>query len=67
MVIVGAYRSPITKGKKGGLKDTAVEVMLSQTLKGALQRTGVDPKLCEDLAVGNVLMPGAGAFIARAA
>lgn len=33
VVICSAVRTPITKGKRGGLKDTAVEVMLSTVLR----------------------------------
>lgn len=33
VVICSAVRTPITKGKKGGLKNTAPEVLLSVVLK----------------------------------
>ena len=33
VVICSAVRTPITKGKKGGLKDTAPEYMLSVVLR----------------------------------
>jgi acetyl-CoA acyltransferase 1 len=67
VVIVAAYRTPLTKAGKGGLKDTAPEILLSTVLKGLVQRTKVDAKLIEDMMVGNCLQPGAGALIARAA
>ena len=67
VVICAAYRTPLTKAAKGGLKDTAPEILLSTVLRGLIQKTGVDVKLIEDMMVGNCLQPGAGALIARAA
>jgi acetyl-CoA acyltransferase 1 len=65
VVIVSALRTPLTKSKKGGLKDTAPEVLLSHVLKGVIAQSGIDPSLIEDIQVGNVLQPGAGALTAR--
>lgn len=41
--------------------------MLGAVLKETIARTKVDPKLVEDIAVGNVLPPGGGATVARMA
>ena len=60
VVICGAVRTPLTKAKRGGFKDTPCEVMLTACLKGLLERTKVDPSLVEDIVVGNVNQPGAG-------
>lgn len=57
----------LAQGKKGGFKDTAPEELLEAVLKESVRRTGVDPKLIEDIAVGNVLPPGGGANVARMA
>lgn len=51
----------------GGLKDACPEDMLAAVLKGVIERSGIDPKLIEDVAVGNVLPPGGGATVARMA
>jgi acetyl-CoA acyltransferase 1 len=67
VVIVSALRTPMTRAKKGPLRQTAPEMLLSHVFKSTLERTKLDPKLVEDVQVGNVLMPGAGAFNARAA
>ncbi|KAK9478532.1 Thiolase, N-terminal domain-containing protein [Lipomyces japonicus] len=67
VVIVGAYRTAITKGGKGGFKDTAPCDLLVGVLKGLLEKTKIDPSLIEDVAVGNVLSAGAGAAEYRAA
>ncbi|KAK9322950.1 Thiolase, N-terminal domain-containing protein [Lipomyces orientalis] len=67
VVIVAAYRTAITKGGRGGFKDTAASDLLVGVLKGLLDRTKIDPKLIEDIGVGNVLAPGAGATEYRAA
>lgn len=62
-----AVRTPITKAKKGGLKDACPEDLLAAVFKAVVERSGVDPALVEDIAVGNVLPPGGGATVARMA
>lgn len=41
--------------------------MLAAVFKGVIERSGIDPALVEDVAVGNVLPPGGGATVARMA
>ncbi|CAG8534498.1 4268_t:CDS:2 [Ambispora gerdemannii] len=67
VVIVAAVRTPLTRAKKGGFKDTLPEEILAAAFKGLLERSKIDPKLIEDVAVGNVLPAGGGATVARAA
>ncbi|KAF9043883.1 thiolase, partial [Panaeolus papilionaceus] len=67
VVIVSAVRSAITKGKKGGFKDTRPEVILSHVLRASYTKINLDPKLIEDISVGNVLPPAGGASAARMA
>ncbi|KAK9458971.1 Thiolase, N-terminal domain-containing protein [Lipomyces oligophaga] len=67
VVICGAYRTALTKGGRGGFKDTAGADLLVGVLKGLIEKTGVDPKFVEDVCVGNVLAPGSGATEHRAA
>ncbi|CAE6467011.1 hypothetical protein ACGC1H_003456 [Rhizoctonia solani] len=67
VVIVSALRTAITKAKKGGFKDTMPEELLSNVLKAVYTSAKLDPKLIEDVAVGNVLPPGGGATAARMA
>ncbi|KAK0488441.1 Thiolase, N-terminal domain-containing protein [Armillaria novae-zelandiae] len=67
VVIVCALRSAITKSRKGGFKDTRPEEILSSVLKAVYTRANLDPKLIEDIAVGNVLPPSGGASAARMA
>ena len=62
-----ALRTPVTRARRGGLKDVHAEMMLATVLKGVLTKTGIDPKLIEDVVVGNVLPPGGGATVARMA
>ena len=62
-----AVRTPITKARKGGLKDACPEDLLSHVFKAVIQKSGIDPALVEDVAVGNVLPPGGGATVARMA
>ena len=67
VVIVAAVRSAITKGMKGGFKDTRPEEYLSAILGAVWKKAGIDPALIEDIAVGNALPPGGGALTARMA
>ncbi|KAF2449352.1 3-ketoacyl-CoA thiolase [Karstenula rhodostoma CBS 690.94] len=67
IVITAALRTPITKGGKGGFKDTAAADLLHGAFKALIQRSGIDPALVEDIAVGAVLAPGGGATEFRAA
>jgi acetyl-CoA acyltransferase 1 len=60
VVICAAVRTPLTKGKRGGLKDTAPEVMLSTVLREAAARAKISTSKIQDIAVGNNLQPGAG-------
>lgn len=62
-----ALRTAITKGGKGGFKDTAAADLLHGAFRALIQRSGIDPKLVEDIAVGAVLAPGGGATEFRAA
>ncbi|KAG7388268.1 3-ketoacyl-CoA thiolase, peroxisomal [Phytophthora boehmeriae] len=67
VVIVSALRTPITKARRGGFKDTTPDVLLGHVLQAVLKQAKVDPKLVGDVVVGNVLQPGAGAGMARMA
>ena len=67
VVIVSAVRTPLTKARKGGLKDTLPEDMLKVVLQEVVKRGKVDPALIGDIHVGNVLPAGGGATINRMA
>lgn len=67
VVIVSYARTAMTKAKKGAQRDTAPEAMLAVVLKDVIKKGGVDAKLVEDVCVGNVLQPGAGAHTSRMA
>jgi len=67
IVIVCAVRTAIGKANRGVFKDTHPEDLLAAVLKGIIEKTKIDPKLVEDISVGNVLPPGGGATIARMA
>ncbi|KAJ8652630.1 hypothetical protein O0I10_011708 [Lichtheimia ornata] len=54
VVVVAAVRTAMTKGRKGGLKNTRADELLSFVFKGIIERTGIDPKLVQDICVGNV-------------
>lgn len=65
VVIVSALRTAITRARKGPFQSTLPEEMLAPVFKAIIQRTGLDPKLVEDITVGNVLPQGSGATNAR--
>ena len=67
VVIVSAIRTAITKARKGPFKDTYPEHLLSHVLRAAYASVHLDPKLIEDISVGNVLSAGGGANAARMA
>lgn len=67
IVVTCALRTPITKGGRGGFKDTASADLLYGAFKALIERSGIDPSLVEDIAVGAVLAPGGGATEFRAA
>lgn len=60
VVICSAVRTPLTKAKRGGLRNTPPEFMLSVALKAAYERAKVQPNQIQDIAVGNNLQTGAG-------
>ncbi|BFZ60494.1 3-ketoacyl-CoA thiolase with broad chain length specificity [Saitoella coloradoensis] len=67
VVVVSALRSALTKGGKGGFKDTQASDILAGVLKATITKSGINPSLVQDIAVGSVLPPGGGATEFRAA
>ncbi|KAK7553565.1 Thiolase, N-terminal domain-containing protein [Phyllosticta citricarpa] len=67
IVVTCALRTPITKGGRGGFKDTQASDLLYGAFKNLIARSKIDPKVVEDIAVGTVLAPGGGATEFRAA
>ena len=54
VVITLAIRTPLTKGGKGGLKDTPLDGILYKILVEVVNRSRIDPQMVEDICVGNV-------------
>ena len=54
VVITMAIRTPLTKGKKGGMKDTSLDFMVYSLLKEMRERMNVDPAIVQDISLGNV-------------
>ena len=67
IVVTCALRTAITKGGKGGFKDTDAADLLVGAFKALIERSKIDPAKVEDVAVGTVLAPGGGATEFRAA
>ncbi|KAJ5702789.1 hypothetical protein N7488_010337 [Penicillium malachiteum] len=66
VVITYLARTPLTKARKGGLKDTTVDNLLISLLTAVRENSKIDPNLVEDVSVGNCLAQGA-AYMARSA
>jgi acetyl-CoA acyltransferase 1 len=68
IVLVSFARTAMTRAKKGPQKDTAPEAMLAPVLKDVLKKANnMDPKLVQEICIGNVLQPGAGSTSSRMA
>ncbi|BFI08276.1 acetyl-CoA C-acetyltransferase [Marchantia polymorpha subsp. ruderalis] len=58
IVIVAAFRTALTKARRGGFKDTPADDLLAPVLKAVVERSGVNPAEVGDIVVGTVLAPG---------
>lgn len=67
VVVTAACRTALTKGGKGGFKDTEAADLMAGVLNAVLDRSKIDPAKVEDICVGTVLAPGGGATEMRAA
>lgn len=54
VVITLAIRTPLTKARKGGFKDTPLEVLCLYILEQVIAKSKLDPALVEDICLGNV-------------
>jgi acetyl-CoA acyltransferase 1 len=54
VVITLAIRTPLTKGFKGGFKDTDLDYMVYALLKKVAEQSKLDPSVVEDVCFGNV-------------
>jgi acetyl-CoA acyltransferase 1 len=68
IVFLSALRTPLTRAKKGGLKDAYPEELLSVVLRAILERNpNLDPARIQDVAAGTVLQELSGAKAGRMA
>lgn len=58
VVIAGYARSPFTPATKGELADVRPDDLVAQTVTGLVKKTGVDPKLVDDLKLGCAMPEG---------
>jgi acetyl-CoA acyltransferase 1 len=66
VVIVTMGRTPFCKARKGQLKDTPFDFLCMEMFKALLAKAQMDPKLIDEVVVGNV-RNDAGAYNVRAA
>ncbi|KAI8464746.1 MAG: Thiolase, N-terminal domain-containing protein [Monoraphidium minutum] len=57
VVIVAALRTPLTKARRGGLRDTDAVDLLSTVYRAALDAARLEPGALGDVVVGSVLGP----------
>jgi len=57
VVITLALRTPLTKAKRGGLKDTTLDGLLFKLLEQVRKQCNFDPGLVRDICLGNVNLP----------
>ncbi|KAH7912993.1 Thiolase, N-terminal domain-containing protein [Hygrophoropsis aurantiaca] len=57
VVITMAIRSPLTKAKKGALKDSTTDELMLEMFKQTIVHSKVDPSAVGDICVGTVLTP----------
>jgi len=68
IVFLSALRTPVTRAKKGGLRDAYDHEMLAVVLKAILdQNPNLDPTKVEDIQIGNVLSELGGSKAGRMA
>jgi acetyl-CoA acyltransferase len=61
-VIVGYARSPFTPAQKGALATVRPDEMAAQVVRALIKRSGIDPKLIEDVIVGCAFPEGEQGF-----
>ncbi|KAL3438051.1 Thiolase, N-terminal domain-containing protein [Aspergillus tetrazonus] len=66
VVITLSLRTPLTKARKGGFKDTELDYLVYALLKEVIAKSQIDPNLIEDVCLGNV-NDGKAAYLVRAA
>lgn len=78
VVVTMAIRTPLTKARKGGLKECVprylgsdsssmrLDELMTATFRAAISKMNIEPALVEDIVVGNVLS-SKGAYEARGA
>ncbi|XP_042188055.1 3-ketoacyl-CoA thiolase, peroxisomal [Callorhinchus milii] len=67
VVVVHGLRTPIGRAKRGCFKGTTPDELLATVMAAVLRDVNLSPHHLGDICVGNVLQPGAGAFMARVA
>ncbi|TFY81843.1 hypothetical protein EWM64_g2167 [Hericium alpestre] len=58
VVITMAIRSPMCKAKEGGMKDMKSDELMTEMMRLAVSRSGIEPSIIGDICVGTVLPPG---------
>ena len=53
-MITLAIRTALTKGGKGGFKDTPMDAIVVKLLKEVVERMNLNPALIENVCLGNV-------------
>ena len=65
VVIVSAKRTPLTRFKKGLLRETAHEILVQHVLQGVCEDSKIDKALVQEVVFGNVSSVGSSASLCR--
>lgn len=60
VVIVAAYRTALTRGRKGNFRDVGTDYLLVKFIEALIKKEGIDPNVIEDIACANVLKARSG-------
>ncbi|KAF1947723.1 3-ketoacyl-CoA thiolase B [Clathrospora elynae] len=67
VVFLSALRTPVTRAKKGGLRDAYEHELLGAVLKATLAKLPIDPAKIDDICIGTVLAELGGSKAGRMA
>jgi len=55
IVIIAPCRTAVGRARRGATKDASAEQLLTPVLKAVIERSGIDPKLIDEVLIGKVL------------
>ncbi|KMV65988.1 acetyl-CoA C-acyltransferase [Encephalitozoon cuniculi EcunIII-L] len=65
VVVVGALRTPIGRATRGKLRSLRNDELVTAAIRGIIEKTGIDPRLIEEVILGHCLSSMEGNVAAR--